>query len=102
MYICNECVEVGVGLVAGDGGEVQAGQEHVHCSFCDKPLGEVATIIAGPGTNICNECVELCVRIITEGTQADLKLNLGKSDTGRTEIRSSRQWASAGWLRATG
>ena len=71
MYICNECVEVGVGLVAGDEGEVQAGQEHVHCSFCDKPPGEVATIIAGPGTNICNECVELCVRIITEGTQAD-------------------------------
>ena len=73
MYICNECVEVGVGLVGGDEdeGEVQAGQKHVHCSFCDKPLGEVETIIAGPGTNICNECVELCVEIITEGTQAD-------------------------------
>ena len=73
MYICNECVEVGVGLVAGDDveAEVQAGQEHVHCSFCDKPLGEVATIVAGPGTNICNECIDLCVEIITEGTQAD-------------------------------
>ena len=68
MYICNECVEVGVGLVAGDDGEaeVQAGQEHVHCSFCDKPLGEVATIVAGPGTNICNECIDLCVEIIAD------------------------------------
>ena len=73
VYICNECVDVGAGLVGGDEGqgEVQAGQEHAHCSFCDKPLGKVETIIAGPGTNICNECVELCVTIITEGTQAD-------------------------------
>ena len=73
MYICNECVEVGTSLVRRDEdeGEVQAGQEHMRCSFCTKPLGEVETIIAGPGTNICNECLELCVRIITERTQAD-------------------------------
>ena len=73
VYICNECVDVGAGLVGADEGqgEVQAGQEHEHCSFCEKPLGKVETIIAGPGTNICNECVELCVTIITEGTQAD-------------------------------
>ncbi|MCE2459830.1 MAG: hypothetical protein J4F38_03520 [Pseudomonadales bacterium] len=43
----------------------------MHCDFCGKHVREVRTVIAGAGTNICDQCVELCVTIITEGTQAD-------------------------------
>jgi ClpX C4-type zinc finger len=36
----------------------------VACSFCLKPTTEVATMVAGPGVFICDECVMLCVEII--------------------------------------
>lgn len=38
----------------------------VRCSFCSKAQNEVATLIAGPGVYICNECIELCQSIIDE------------------------------------
>jgi ClpX C4-type zinc finger len=34
------------------------------CSFCLKPTSDVATMVAGPGVYICNECVSLCVLLI--------------------------------------
>ena len=34
------------------------------CSFCGKSKSEVALLIAGPGVNICNECVALCQSVI--------------------------------------
>ena len=34
------------------------------CSFCGKANSEVMQIIAGPEGFICDECVQLCVRII--------------------------------------
>ena len=34
------------------------------CSFCLKPDNEVTRLVAGPGVNICNECVDLCSQII--------------------------------------
>ncbi|GII83870.1 hypothetical protein Ssi03_18600 [Sphaerisporangium siamense] len=36
------------------------------CSFCGKPHSESATVIAGPGVYICDTCVSLCHRLITE------------------------------------
>ena len=41
------------------------------CSFCRKPNTEVATLVAGPGVFICNECVALCTQII-EGKPASV------------------------------
>ena len=38
----------------------------LRCSFCGKREDEVEKLIAGPGVFICNECVDLCNRIITE------------------------------------
>jgi RNA polymerase sigma-70 factor (ECF subfamily) len=41
-------------------------EEHV-CSFCGKRNDEVRQMIAGPkGVVICNECIDLCNRIIAE------------------------------------
>ncbi len=40
------------------------------CTFCDKPKGQVSSLIAGPpGIYICNECIELCNTILFEETQ---------------------------------
>ena len=36
-----------------------------HCSFCLKPSNEVATLVAGPGVYICNECLDLSSQIIS-------------------------------------
>ncbi|MBO3752308.1 ClpX C4-type zinc finger protein [Streptosporangiaceae bacterium NEAU-GS5] len=37
-----------------------------HCSFCGKPSTEVTKMIAGPGSFICNYCVDLCNDILTQ------------------------------------
>lgn len=34
------------------------------CSFCGKTNNDVASIIAGDGVCICDECVFVCVNII--------------------------------------
>jgi ClpX C4-type zinc finger/Sigma-70 factor, region 1.1 len=34
------------------------------CSFCGKSQTDVVQLIAGPTGFICNECVQLCVRVI--------------------------------------
>jgi hypothetical protein len=34
------------------------------CSFCTKDADSVATLVAGAGVFICNECVDLCAQII--------------------------------------
>lgn len=36
------------------------------CSFCGKTEDEVSHIIVGPAVYICNECVELCHKIILD------------------------------------
>jgi ClpX C4-type zinc finger protein len=53
-----------------------------NCSFCGKASHHVATLIAGPGVSICNECVELCVDILGTDRQWRERLlaGLGKTD----------------------
>ena len=34
------------------------------CSFCGKTQREVKKLIAGPGVNICDECVALCSSVV--------------------------------------
>tara|TARA_R110001632_G_C11188387_1_gene401740 strand:+ start:69 stop:254 length:186 start_codon:yes stop_codon:yes gene_type:complete len=36
------------------------------CSFCDKHLDNVATLIVATKSAICNECVELCIDLIED------------------------------------
>jgi ClpX C4-type zinc finger len=35
-----------------------------YCSFCGKARSEVRHLIAGPNVLICDECIELCYRIV--------------------------------------
>ena len=41
-------------------------KNHPYCSFCGKSHHEVRKLIAGPTVFICNECVELCMDIVSE------------------------------------
>lgn len=34
------------------------------CSFCGKEKELVKQLVAGPGVNICNECILLCVAVL--------------------------------------
>lgn len=38
----------------------------LNCSFCGKAQDDVKTLIAGPNTYICDECVDLCARMVRE------------------------------------
>jgi ATP-dependent Clp protease ATP-binding subunit ClpX len=38
----------------------------IRCSFCGKSRDAVEKLISGPGVYICNECIELCNRILAE------------------------------------
>ncbi|MET9269973.1 ClpX C4-type zinc finger protein [Kribbella sp. NPDC003557] len=52
----------------------------MRCSFCGKTADEVQRLIAGPGVFICNECVELCERVLSEQPIASFPPLDGKSD----------------------
>lgn len=41
------------------------------CSFCGKKQSEVVKLIAGPNAYICNECIELCMDILSEDELID-------------------------------
>jgi ClpX C4-type zinc finger len=43
----------------------------LRCSFCNKAQSDVRRLIAGPVANICDECVEVCVDVIVDGTKAE-------------------------------
>ena len=43
----------------------------MRCSFCGRPHTDVAKLIAGPGIYICDGCVNLCVDILAEATNAE-------------------------------
>ena len=38
----------------------------LHCSFCGKEQSVVKKLIAGPAVHICDECVQLCSKILAE------------------------------------
>lgn len=44
--------------------ETTTASAEVACSFCGKSQPDVLQLIAGAGSFICNECVQLCVGII--------------------------------------
>ena len=44
-------------------------QPEAFCSFCGKSTQYSKKMIAGPGVNICDECVRVCEQILTEEEQ---------------------------------
>ncbi|MGW7682481.1 ClpX C4-type zinc finger protein [Kribbella sp. NPDC054772] len=52
----------------------------LRCSFCGKVRDEVQQLIAGPGVFICNECVGLCERVLTDQPIPTFPPLDGKSD----------------------
>lgn len=48
----------------------------LRCSFCGKSQEQVKRLIAGPDVYICDECVHLCMEIISEDEVEDIEVNL--------------------------
>lgn len=46
------------------------------CSFCGKTQDQVKRLIAGPDVYVCDECVYLCMEIITEDNVGSTDINL--------------------------
>ena len=59
------------------------------CSFCGKSADEVRKLIAGPGVNICDECVGLCVQIVD-----DAELETGAEDMDFAELPKPKELAA--------
>ena len=57
------------------------------CSFCGKNQSEVRKLVAGPSVHICDECVELCKKILTEELDAGEK---GKSKAAKGKSQENR------------
>lgn len=53
----------------GSKGEGRKNSYNGRCSFCGKSQEEVHKLIAGPGVNICDECVHLCNMILVEESE---------------------------------
>lgn len=41
-------------------------KDTMRCSFCGRTSEEVRKLVAGPNVYICDECVEVCERIIAD------------------------------------
>ena len=48
----------------------------IWCSFCGKSNAEVEKLVAGPGVQICNECIALAEAIIDEYRDKPVELRL--------------------------
>lgn len=62
------------------------GGKTLFCSFCGKSQHEVKTLIAGPGSFICDACVGLCNDIVEHGAVAAL-LAADELENGRGGAR---------------
>ena len=47
------------------------GEDTLRCSFCGKSQNEVKKLIAGPTVYICNECIDICIEIISDDAQQE-------------------------------
>lgn len=59
----------------------------LHCSFCGKSATEVKKLIAGPDVYICNECVDKCHGILTDGAPGKTKAGAPKTPPTPREIK---------------
>jgi ATP-dependent Clp protease ATP-binding subunit ClpX len=50
---------------------MRRGEDTLRCSFCGKSQNEVRKLIAGPTVYICNECIDICIEIISDDAQQE-------------------------------
>lgn len=50
-------------------------RKSMRCSFCGKPQDLAGRLIAGNGAYICEECIRLCMSIVTESAKAEIEDN---------------------------
>ncbi len=50
----------------------------LHCSFCGKSQNEVKKLIAGRGVYICDECIEVCINIVSQEVKEEKKAEGGE------------------------
>ena len=63
----------------------------LYCSFCDKSQEQVRKLVAGPKSHICDECIEVCVDIISDDRIADtLHSQQGKLARPDTPVLTAR------------
>lgn len=58
----------------------------VVCSFCNKPQDKAEKLVAGPGVYICDECIRLCMSILSD----DLDIEDDAFDHARAKARAKR------------
>ncbi len=51
----------------------------LHCSFCGKSQNEVKKLIAGRGVYICDECIDVCINIVSDELNESKNNPLGGS-----------------------
>ena len=66
------------------------------CTFCGKTEHQVRKLVAGPNASICDECIALCVDIISEERVKDAEVNSLSLPKPRSDLRLSqplRHWS---------
>lgn len=49
----------------------------LRCSFCGKSQNEVKKLVAGRGVYICDECIDVCINIVSEELHSEQKSETG-------------------------
>lgn len=62
---------------------VSYNEEIPNCTFCGKNEHQVHKLVTGPGASICDECIELCVDIISDERRHDAEVNALRLPTPR-------------------
>ena len=52
----------------------------LHCSFCGKSQNEVKKLIAGRGVYICDECIDVCINIVSNQSGKVFRLVASTAD----------------------
>ena len=65
-------------------------EQPIRCSFCGKGEDQSTRLIAGPGVNICSDCVQACAELLQDEIDIDTNGSLSQPDRLPTpmEIKS--------------
>ena len=70
----------------------------LRCSFCGKPEQQANRMIQGPGVQICDECVRLCMSILDDGYDETHGGQVDDLPASLPVPREIKDITSNGWL----